>query len=265
MLSGQFTARMDAIAVLALALTLGDRAFLLTTAQIEELLDTDETLAARLVANLTLAESLDTVMTVLAGRAALVGLVEGTALSDVLDPIAQMKAMLTEGMEFEVELILLGEVYQGWVVNNENGAPSEYANFPFNSMARVGQNYYGASETGLYLMGGDRDDGDPIQARILTGEMDFGSPQIKRVERAYMGYSTTGDLVLKVIATVNGTHTEFWYRATPLRTGEVTQTRVPIGRGIDSRYWQFELVNTDGADFELDRLDLQVLNLQRRI
>lgn len=260
-----FSSRMDARAALALVMTLGDRVFFLTAAEIEEILEEGEDVTSRMVANLALIEMADMTMSALAGRVALVGILEGLALGEGLDPVAQMHALLAEGIDVDVELILFGDVYQGWVVNNDTLAPSEYDNFPFNSMARIGQRYFGASETGLFEFGGDDDAGDPIMARILTGESDFGAPQMKRVERAYMGYSTRGELVLKVIAMLDGQKTEFWYRARPLRAGEVTETRVPIGRGIESRYWQFEWVNVDGADFELDRLDLQVLITSRRI
>lgn len=259
------TSRLDAVAILALALTIGDALLNLTAAQIAEIVDSSDTAAAQLAANTLLIEMVDATAAVLGGKMALVGLAEGTALVDGVDPVAQMRTLLAEGIDVDVELILFGDVYQGWVVNNDTLAPSEYDNFPFNSMARIGQRYFGASETGLFEFGGDDDAGNPIMARILTGESDFGAPQMKRVERAYMGYSTRGELVLKVIAMLDGQKTEFWYRARPLRAGEVTETRVPIGRGIESRYWQFEWVNVDGADFELDRLDLQVLITSRRI
>jgi hypothetical protein len=40
---------------------------------------------------------------------------------------------------------------------------------------------------------------------------------------------------------------------------------VEVGQGLRSRYWQFELTNVDGGDFELDVLELYPLFLGRRV
>jgi hypothetical protein len=37
------------------------------------------------------------------------------------------------------------------------------------------------------------------------------------------------------------------------------------GKGLESRYFQMELANVNGADFEIDRLDLVPINLSRMI
>lgn len=259
------TSRMTALALVALAMSLGDRLLHLTLAQVQDLVESDDTFAAKLVANVVLAEVIDLSAALIAGRALLLGISDAAGFADQNDPFASIRAALSEGVEVEAELILFGEVYQGWTLNTESGAPTEYQNYPFNSMAKLGQRYYGAAEDGLFLLDGDTDDGDPIRARILTGEMDFDSPNLKRIERAYMGYTTRGDLVLKVIATHAGVQTEYWYKAAALTNGERTESRVKIGEGIVSRYWQFELVNSGGADFEIDRWDIDVRDLKRRV
>jgi hypothetical protein len=40
---------------------------------------------------------------------------------------------------------------------------------------------------------------------------------------------------------------------------------VKIGKGLRSRYWQFELVNIDGADFDLDTIEFHPVLLTRRV
>lgn len=38
-----------------------------------------------------------------------------------------------------------------------------------------------------------------------------------------------------------------------------------LGRGAKSRYWQFEIANVDGADFELDTLAADEMATARRV
>lgn len=263
--AGVVTAKRDAIAHIALAMALSEQTKVYNAAALVDELLTNDAFAAKLLAKAALVDSLMLVADVLAARVVMVAMPEGMLVADEATGRASYSAAINEVAEFEFEIILGGEVYQGWAVNTETGAPTEYQNYPFNSMCRLGQRYFGAAEDGLYLLDGSNDDGDPIRARILTGEMDFDSPNLKRVERAYMGYTTRGDLVLKVIVTHAGKHTEYWYQASALTSGERTETRVKIGEGIVSRYWQFELVNSDGADFEIDRLDIDVRDLKRRV
>lgn len=259
------SSRAAAIGVVALALTFGDELLNLTLGQIEEIMDSNSEYAAKMVANLVLIELADASASIVAGRTLLLSVAEGAAGADQLDPFATIQALLTEGMELEVELILFGEKYQGWVVNTETGAPTEYENFNFNSMCKLGQKYYGAAENGLFMLDGETDDGDPINARILTGEMDFGSPNLKRLERAYMGYTSEGDMVLRIIVTHAGKPNEYWYKV-PTRFGsEDTESRIKIGEGIFSNYWQFELVNPDGAHFKIERWLFDIRYMQRRV
>ncbi len=158
-----------------------------------------------------------------------------------------------------------GDVYTGWVFNTETMAPSEYRGYSFESMAGIGGRYYGVNSEGLYRLDGDDDAGSPIEASNLTGELDFGSAAIKRVEAAYIGYTADGDLVMKITTTHAGKRRENWYRAVNPVRGEPTETRVKPGKGLVSRYFQFELVNVNGADFDIDRIDFRPVALSRRL
>lgn len=159
-----------------------------------------------------------------------------------------------------------GEVIQGWVMNVEGERPvSEYRGFDFNSFACIGGRYFAAGDEGLYTLGADSDDGAPIDAHVRSMMLDFGSTRQKRVVAAYLGYTAEGNVVLKVRSVDDGRLTEHWYRAQEVTADAPREGYKPLGRGMKSRYWQFELANVDGADFELDKLELYPLQLGRRV
>lgn len=158
------------------------------------------------------------------------------------------------------------EVVQGWVMNMEGNLPiSRYDNWDFNSFCCINGTYFAASDTGLYTLGAATDDGLPIQASVKTLKMDFGSSTQKRVVSAYLGYTATGKMVLKVGSVDQGVQSEHWYEAREAMAASPREGYVPLGRGLKSRYWQLELANVDGADFELDKLELYPLELSRRV
>jgi len=160
-----------------------------------------------------------------------------------------------------------GEIVQGWVLNVEGQRPvSEYRGYEFNSFANIGGRYFAATDAGLYVLGeSGQDEGAPIDAHVRTMMLDFGSAAQKRVVAAYLGYTSSGTVVLKVRSVDDGQLVEHWYEAQTLTADAPRAGYKPLGRGLKSRYWQFELANVDGADFELDKLELYPLQLSRRV
>jgi len=145
---------------------------------------------------------------------------------------------------------------------------ARYTNYPFNSFAKAPWGaYVGATDTGLYELGGDTDDGEPITARIRSALTDFGDRRAKRVPAMYVGYTATGQIGLKVISTSErGVKTEDHYLLEPRpATGGVRESRFKVGRGIASVYLGFEVVNVGGADFALDVVEWLPIRLDRRV
>lgn len=158
-----------------------------------------------------------------------------------------------------------GEVHTSWVVNLDGAMPiSEYTNFGFNSYARVGSRHYAAKDTGLYVLEGDTDDGEPINASVRSMLVDFGLIEQKRVVSAYIGCTSTGRVILKIKSVDQGALVETWFEARQ-KSAAPANTYMPLGRGLRSRHWQVELVNVDGADFDIVSLDLHPLPLGRRV
>jgi hypothetical protein len=257
--------RRDALASIVLALVLQDTATKIIPGDILESLEFDETTTAKVDYYAAVLSEMLLTADVSAVRIALAVAQETLAL--LADPtgVREITAHAQSDLAFEVVLVINGEMYVGWVLNAETNAPSQYTNYSFDSMCELGGRYYGVNSSGLFLLDGDDDDGAPIEASILTGQLDFGIPELKRVEEAYIGYSASGNLVLKLIVSQSGTRTEYWYEANNLTPGEPTETKVTPGKGMRSRYFQFELTNKNGADFEIDRIDLVPIALSRRI
>lgn len=147
-----------------------------------------------------------------------------------------------------------------WVINLDSGGTTSYSNYAFNSFARIGGKYYGASAAGIFELEGDTDAGALIRARIGLGELDFGNPMLKTVSEAYVGMSGTGHLFVKLIAE----GIEYIYKTSGY-SDKLRQQRVKFGKGLRTNYVELELFNEDGADFELDTVEFHVADLTRRI
>lgn len=164
-----------------------------------------------------------------------------------------------------VEGIVLKAGYLGpdgsfttWAMNTRTGAVSEYANFAFNSFAKIGRRYLGASENGLYELLGDDDAGDDIIARIRGGFLQFGGTQLSRLKEAYIAARGSQQWVLRI---VTGDGDAYNYVIT---NQSMRSSKVNMGKGQRARYFAYELISS-GADFDLDTLEFVPIVVQRRV
>lgn len=149
---------------------------------------------------------------------------------------------------------------EGWVVNVENAGSTRYEGYGFNSFAKIDGRYYGCREDGVYLLEGDDDAGVPISAMVSFGKQDFGGSVLKRVPNAYIGASSTGRLYLRTI--VEGA--EYTYVARGSSEHMQTQ-RIDLGKGLRANWFEFELYNAGGDDFELASVEFVAVPTNRRI
>lgn len=153
--------------------------------------------------------------------------------------------------------------FQAWVVNTDTLGATSYANFPFNSLYTHAGTTWGVTETGLYELAGDDDDGEPIAALLRTGMLDFGGPSIKAVPRCYLYVHSDGRLTLKTIEDSGGRRSEHWY-AVHARDGDARRVRpVRLGRGLRFVSVAFELVNVDGSSLDLRGVEVLPVVLRR--
>lgn len=161
----------------------------------------------------------------------------------------------------------LVDEFQVWVMNADTRGTTSYSQFPMESLFVHQGVAYGVAETGLYRLEGDDDDGDPIQAVIASGDIDFGTSKQKNVPRAYLYLTQNGGMILKTITSLQGARHETYYELAQRptdRQDDDTLRRVPLGRGVRGVWWRFEVHNVNGADFDFAGAEVLPVVLNRR-
>lgn len=188
---------------------------------------------------------------------------EGINTNSVLNANSIIKESIDEGVSFYLSIRFASdelESFSGWVMNTKNFSVSNYDNYPFNSFAKIADHYYGANQNGLYRLDGTTDDGEDINANIIVGLTDLGDSRTNRLRSAHIGLRSDGDIVFRVISDDNTTS----YFTLETSNEKLSRHKIPIGRTHSSTYWQFELTNKDGSDFELSEIIFIPIVLNRR-
>lgn len=137
--------------------------------------------------------------------------------------------------------------------NTLTGAVSEYTGFGFQSITPT----HAGSATGLFALGGDTDAGLPIVANVTTGKQLWGGSLKKTAQAVYFSLKGSGTSTL----TVAGEGASHSYPFPVLATG---QSRSVPGKGLRENYLAFGYSNTDGAAFQLDRIEVLVAQSKNR-
>lgn len=175
-----------------------------------------------------------------------------------------MYSALSDQVLFYTVLRLGGAEYSGWVLND--GAPSQYTNYPYNGFVNFGGHWYGTSDKGLDLLEGVDDSGTAINSFIRTALMDFGTGKFKRVPEVFIAFAGANKVVIKATTTdENGLQTTDIYHGTLPPGSSLRNGRVKLGRGLESVYWQFEIGNDGGGAQSYDALSFHPLFLDRRL
>lgn len=177
--------------------------------------------------------------------------------ADILNAIYSGDHLL-DGVELSAAYFSPAGGITTWAVNTRTGSVTEYGNFAFNSFARLGNTYIGASATGLYHLVGDTDDGASIIAQLKSGLASFANTRLSSFKAAYLGVRGDGDFVFKVV-TGEGVTYNYAVTARSMRS-----TKIHVGKGLRARYFGFELIST-GSDFDLDMVEFVPLVEQRRV
>ena len=190
---------------------------------------------------------------------------EAAGVDTSLTTVEAIARLLSEGHSALFMLVLDNQRYLGHVVNTNTDAFSYYQNVEFDSLAWSYQDkaLYAARPDGIYVFDADDDQGEPINAQVMTGVLDFQSTQLKRIDSAYLGYAG-GKLLMRVMTTMGGRKQTHHYELINKPADTPTEGVIQIGKGLRSAYWQFELHNIDGAAFEVDNLTLYPVMLSRR-
>lgn len=157
--------------------------------------------------------------------------------------------------------------HQGYAINllPGEGMPhqvTEYTAWPFNQIVRWQGNYYGIADDGIYLLGGDDDDGDPIAWRARTGITNFGSRQEKFVRQTFLH----GRLGSRVTAKVSiGEAADVTYAALIERGSNAQAHRIKYGKGLRAQFWSFEIADTSGSALDLHGMQHDPVESTRKV
>lgn len=179
-------------------------------------------------------------------------------INDADLPHMIFSGQLSEVVEVTAGFLLPGTAFTTWAMNTRTGAVSEYRNYTFNSFARIGNKYLGASEDGLFELLGDDDAGADIVATIRSGFAQWAGAHLHSFKAAYLAVRGTGEFILRLV-TADGRIFNYTVTAESMKT-----TKVNMGKGLRARYFAFELVST-GQDFDLESLEFIPLAAQRRV
>lgn len=133
------------------------------------------------------------------------------------------------------------------VMNTLTGAVTEYENFAFQSITPT----HAGAVTGLFLLGGDLDIDQSIVGSIQTGKTLIDESRKKYVEAVHFAMTGTGSGAL-VVAGQESTYS-YSFQIRPAGV-----SRAKSGRGIRENYLSFGLEKSDGGDFQLDRIEVQI-------
>lgn len=137
---------------------------------------------------------------------------------------------------------------------------SEYQNYDFNSFCTLDDEVYGANDLGIFKMEGEKDNNSNISASMAFNASDFGIQKEKRVKAVYIGQSSSGCLVLKVSTEDEKT------RYYEVKQNQKTHTqKVPMSLNAKSRYWKFDLVNSNGGDIQIHEISFMPVIMARWI
>ena len=148
-------------------------------------------------------------------------------------------------------------------MNLANQAISTYSNYNFNSIVCFNGTYFGATDTGIYPLGGDTDNGTYIDSSIKTGSMDFGDTTIKYARDVWITFRSDGNLTLVIFVDEDTTTTI--QKQTTIVSDTIIEERLKLPRGLRGRFYTVELNNLSGADFDIDSLNLLVESVRRKV
>lgn len=155
----------------------------------------------------------------------------------------------------------LAAEFSAWVMNARTTGMGEYTNFEFTSLFRVGTTCYGISGGKLYLLAGKTDDGDPIDAEILTGVSDLNIARAKTATDVFLELRCDGEMTTSVQYNED---TPIEYVDDCDTGGKLMLRRVELGLGAEGSHVQFGLKNVDGSDFTVQSMQIRIAQKSRR-
>lgn len=154
--------------------------------------------------------------------------------------------------EFLANTVTVSE-YVAWVMNLAHRGVTTYSAFPFEFLIRWQGRHLMANAAGIYELDGSGTQEGAIAASFKFPPNGFGTMQHKRPARAYLQGSLAGEMAVGVGADEG----ELYESHTSGHDG-LDYWPVKLPRGVKGNHLEFEVSNVDGADFEIESVDLLV-------
>jgi hypothetical protein len=174
---------------------------------------------------------------------------------------------LDDNISISIGMFDPGGGFTTWAVNTRTNALTEYSNFQFNSFAKIGNEYYGANDDGLWLLNSETDAGANIVSDVKGGLLAFGDSKYTQFDGIYLGLRTSDnarDWLLKIHTPGTQSLPEGATYVYQFVANEYRTTRINTGKGIRTRFFSWELI-TPGPDFSLDSVEFVPLISKRRV
>jgi len=158
-------------------------------------------------------------------------------------------------------MIDANQAYETTVINYRTQGVTNYTDLVITDVITSGELWAMSDRTGLYLLDSDTDNGEPINAEIQTGQLDFNSPLLKRVRGAIIGSDFLGQMVISLSG---DSLTSGPYKLQQTSNG-LGNGRSKFARGIKARYWDINIKNFEGSTGVIRDVELVVDGAGRNI
>jgi hypothetical protein len=141
-----------------------------------------------------------------------------------------------------------------YAMNTKTAQLTQYTNFDFLAIIRLGNSHYGVKPTGLYKFTGTTDNGAAIDARFTTHETDYGTNKLKNVAHVYLD-SEDPSYTMAIVDGVEKTE----------QPSSFGGRKTKLARGTLGRWWQYRVRNKDSAKLRVASIETLVEERDRRI
>jgi hypothetical protein len=137
-------------------------------------------------------------------------------------------------------------------------ATTQRTNYPFNSFCEFDGVYIAASSTGLFRLGGETDNGTPIDAYFAIIQTNFGSSSSKRMQAVNLSYTSPGSLYAELTPDEG---TAIQYTITGAFSG-VQRRKTKVAEKPKGVFWKYKFGNVVGAYFMINRIDVDMFPIE---
>jgi len=149
--------------------------------------------------------------------------------------------------------------FKGLVMNMSHFAVTDYIGYDFNSLAYFNGKFLGGGQGGIFVLGGNNDNGTKINARAKMPMLDSYQDIVKKARDAWLTCRTDGQMMFVIQLGEDDYYDDIFEP-----TGRAYEYRGKLPKGIDERFLAFEIRNVDGSDFDNNNLRLTADAVQGR-